>query len=188
MKYYFMQGTIFLLAATLFIGCEDDDDPTGPPTDEGSYSFTISGDIDASFSGEAWFSAYEDPETGDSGFVIWFFTDDEEAETGDNLWFVHGGEALPPENEYPIGSFDDLEDDELNPNYFYGVFAGYQNANAFLGSEDGTLTVTTSTGNLYEGTFSMTAEGVSFDTGDDIAVTIEGEFSAISGPIVIPDV
>jgi|GEM_PF-1240332 len=187
MKYYFMQGIIFLLATTLFIGCEDDDDPVAPPTDEGVYSFTISGDIEGNFSGEALFSSIEDSETGETGLALWLFTDDQNVDTGDNLWFIHLGDALPPEDTYPIGDFDDLEEDDPDPNQFYSVFMGYDDVTAIVWGESGSITVTNSTANEFNGTFSFSAEGIELETGEEISADFEGEFNAVSGPIVIPE-
>lgn len=187
MKYHFMQGITFLLAIALFTGCDDNDDPLSPPTDDGSFLLEISGDVEASFSGEAWFGSSEDPETGQTGFVLWLFTDDENIQTGDNLWFVHLGATQPAETEYPIGDFEELEEEEPNPEVFYGIFAGYSVANAFLGGESGTIDIATATSSEVTGTFSFTASGISLETGDEITAQMEGEFNAVPGPVVIPE-
>ncbi len=177
-------GVFGIIAAFFFVGCSDDDDgPTGPDG-QGTFSVTISGDMSKSFSGTAIFGSGTDPETGESGFALILQTDMDNEQAGDIIWIVRIGATRPGTGQMPIANFDDIDDDDFNPQVLYGMYAG---ENAWAWSTSGTMSITTSSSNQFAGSFEFSADGFTMNDPDsEKTVTIGGEFNAVGGDIFWP--
>lgn len=173
---------LFATASLLFLGCSDDD-PTGPQ-DEGSFTVSISGDISSSISGLAIFGSATDPESGDDAFVLWFATDTDDIESGENLWFARYGTSRPGTGSYIIADVEDFDGEDWNPEDFYSLYWGND---AVVWSQAGTLQISNSTDNRIIGSFEFSGIGISMQDGETIDVTVEGEFDAVGGNILFPD-
>lgn len=182
MRYNQILGFSLLFAIFIFFGCNDNDDPAGP-VDEGTFSVTVTGDVSFSFSGTAVFGSGTDPETGEQGFILWLTTDTQEMESGESLWLARIGGTRPGTGTFVISNVEEFDDENWNTDHFY---AAVMSANTFLGSESGTMQVTSSSTNRFTGSFEFTASGHSFQDGSEITATVEGNFDAIGGTIFFP--
>jgi len=183
MMYPYIRGLLMLTAIFFFVGCGDDDGPTGPDNG-GSFSATISGDFNKSISGTAIFGSGSDPETGEQGFALMLSTDGENMQSADRLWLVRIGATRPGTGQMPIGNVEDLDEDEYDPQVIYAFYSGEE---SIWSSVSGILSVNTSSSNQFAGSFEFSATGFTFaDTDEEQNVTIEGEFNAVGGDIFFP--
>lgn len=175
-----------LLALPLTLGaCGDDDDPSGPETPaEGSFSASISGDLDDSLDGLAYFGESTDPSTGETAWVLWLSTSESET-SGKTLYFARYDDR-PGTGTYALTNVenDDLDTGELGSFYLDSSGQGA----AIFGSTGGSLVITDSDDDRMEGTFTVQATGTVFDgsTSSDGDVTITGEFTAVGGTTYFP--
>ncbi len=181
MKRYLVHSITFLIIAVLMTGCGDGD-PTGPEN-EGSFSVSITGDINKNITGSAWF--WSGTVEGEEGFVIWLSSELQNNETGESLWFAREGATRPGSGTYVIGNFDSVDEDEWNPQHF---FAWYVGTGTYIWSESGSITVTVSSSNRFAGSFQYTGVGYSSqDWESELEVTISGDFDAVGGDFQFPD-
>jgi hypothetical protein len=180
MRQTIIHGFIIFTLAFLFMACGSDDDPTGPGSD-GSFSVTITGGLNAEFTGFAWFwsGAFQ----GEQGFMLWFATDEDEEEATHTIWFAREGTGRPGTGSVVIGNYDDVDSEEWNPN---NIFAWYSGSNAYFWSVSGSMNVSTSSDSRFAGSFQLTASGfVNNDWENEQEVTISGTFDAIGGNVPI---
>ena len=179
---------ILVLALPLTLSaCGGDDDPAGPDVDadDGTFALEMSGDVEQSLEGVAYFGAGTDPETGESGWILWLSTSEDES-TGQTLYFVRNGDR-PGTGTYTLSDPDALEG---NDTAIGAVFLGTTGTNSttMLVSTGGSLVVTESSDGDMEGSFTVQAQGTSFVGGQpaEANVTITGEFDAESGETFHP--
>jgi hypothetical protein len=178
MKQTIIHGFIIFALAFLFMACGSDDDPTGPGSD-GSFSVTITGDVNAEFTGFSWFwsGAYEE----EQAFWLWFASEEDEEEASHTLWFAREGGTRPGTGSVVIGNYENVDEEGWNPNH---LFAWYNSSNGYFRSVSGTMNVSTSTDNRFAGSFQLTATGfTNNDWENEQQVTISGTFDAIGGNI-----
>lgn len=173
MKYNQILGFVLLMGVFVFFGCGDDD-PTGPG-DDGMFTATISGDINKSLSGNAWF--WSGVIEGESGFVLWLFSEIDNEDIDDAIWFSREGTTRPGTGQYVISNYENWGEEGWNPQHFMAWYTGDE---TIVWSVSGSITLTTSTSNRVAGNFQFQASGMSSQNqGDQISVTISGEFDAI---------
>ncbi len=176
--YLVIAGMVFAVPA-----CSDDDndmDPT-PPDEQGTFTFSMSGDMEGSFEGFAVFGEMNDPETNEKIFFISLVADAD----GTSLGFLKLGEQ-PSASTYPIEGidFEDIEDDlPFGKNYFIAsINTTVEEQMYFFVSHQGSITFHESSANTLTGTFEFTAIGLySADPENELTVSITGSFNAIHG-------
>lgn len=176
--------TVATVTALTLVACGGDDDGVGPDPGEepvGSFSATISGDVSASLSGEALHGeTVIDDETGDQGWVaVMGF---QETETTSAIMLVRLA-GRPGPGTY---SLDDLTSGEGLDASEWGAFVvvatGGQSI-AFSGfSTTGTVTITSSSADHVEGSFTIQATGFASGSQTELSVTAQGEFEAVGTP------
>ncbi len=185
MKHYSIHCLVVLAMLFFFTGCNGDDNGPTEPEVEGSFSLSLSGDIEDTLTGDAIFGSGEDPETGEGGFVLIFRTEIDETQAGPMKWFLRVGATRPGTGEYPIGNAEELMEDNWDPEVLYSLLLADQ---TFLSSDSGVLDVNTSSSNLFAGSFEYTASAPSPDDPEEqINVTIDGWFEAVGGDIDWPE-
>ena len=160
--------------AVILIGCGDGGSGPGDVGD-GEFEFTITGEVDRSVSGDAFFVAGE--AGGDESLSIVLTADEE------GFVLARQGMTLPATGSYNITTGIDA-----GPNDFF--LAGFFRDGSTLshlcesGSVDegagpvfGTVTITDS-GEDLAGTFTATVGCLNYDTGDVIDATVTGAFDA----------
>jgi hypothetical protein len=162
---------LFLLVSVA--GCDSNDDD-GDGEGAGEFTIEISGDIDRTFSGFAYFGQGEDPETGEEAFVI-FLSNTEDVDAASSYAFIGRDSDRPGTGNYQFADFEDTDD--LPENQF--VLLVFLGDDAFF-STGGTLRLTTSNSNRVAGDFEATATGLIFSGGvpQEVEVEISGEFDA----------
>lgn len=167
-------------------GCEGDDNgtPTEPTT--GTFSATVSGAINEEIDGVAFFGESTDPETGETGWVLWLSTSEQQS-AGNTLYFFRLGDR-PGTGTYPLADLeeDDYEDGDLGA--LYNSVNQDGSGGATFISTGGTLTVSASSSGGMEGSFDIQAFGTVFSGGTATqgTVTIEGSYDAIGGTVGFP--
>lgn len=184
--------TVLVLLVLAIAGCGDDTaDPLGPGDQgfQGNYTATISGSATASVSGTAIFAKGTDPESGQQAWIVYLPTDPNQPLTGgNNVLFVGLGE--PESRAYT------LEDIHANGEEFPDggaagavfLFDGQSISGAF-NSTGGTLTFSSVSDTRVDGTFSFSAEGFTFDSGNqpqEGTVNVSGSFQAEGGTFLNP--
>lgn len=148
------------------------DDATGPVDNDYSYEVTVSGDMEAEFSGLAFFGSDTDDD-GDAAFAILLGgqTDD------DVITVMRDGAARPGVGTYDIGVPEEGSED------FVGMLitaTGEELEGVFI-SVEGELTITESSATRLVGTVDFTATGfLGDDIEEELTVRIEGTFRARS--------
>lgn len=176
-----------VLAAVGLMACGSDDGGTGlgPDDDDvgGSFSATISGDVNADISGFAvQGQTTVDPDTGDQGWAAFLGRGEDQGDAADAVFFVRLG-ARPAQGTYALEDIADGTGVET------GEFAGFVALG--LGSQtvqfsgfslSGTLTITSSSPDRVAGTFDFQASG--FDPTQnppaEQVVSVSGTFDAVS--------
>lgn len=154
-------------------------DSSGPSDTGGPYSFTVDGDIEASFAGNA---AVFGLQANDQGIGQWFINTLEVV--GNNLQgvsIVYNGQN-PGTGTFAIA---DVDLKELPPNEF-GAFlslvAGGEDSGYIGNSLSGTITITENVSTTVKATFQFTAEGTAFlpaGGAESATVVVTGEVDAI---------
>ncbi len=175
----------FLLPA-----CDDDNGDADPITiglDPASFEMSITGDLTATVRGSAIFSEVTDPDTGETGFVIYLVSHGDDNST---LALATGG-SRPGTGTYQIVNVDedvmeDIHDEmEVEPGQFAAWFQTDPGEEPRLFfSNSGTLTIVESNPQAVVGTFELDADGV--DTADpdaELYIEISGKFYTIGGAV-----
>lgn len=176
-----------VLAFPLTLAACGGGDSTGPDNGgtAGSFSVSISGDITDSFDGQAFFGEATDPETSETGWVLWL-TSTEAQTTGKAVYFVRQG-SRPGTGTHSLAN---LDDDSLDQGQIGALIFDHTSGSfpVSLFATGGSLVVTNSASSGMSGSFTMQATGVVFD-GDEpseVDVTVTGEFNAIGGNVFYP--
>lgn len=173
----YLRGLAAVLALSLVAACSDDEDgdgATGPDTSEGTFTATVSGDVDASIQGEAAWGGATDPETGDQAWVVALGDESQNA-----VLVVHIGDDQPNEQSYSLADITGTQDFEAGTAAL--IVVTIDSSTLSVGSTGGSITVTSSSSDRVQGTFSITASGVLLENGmsTEVDVTISGEFDAV---------
>jgi hypothetical protein len=173
----FALGAASLIAA----GC---DEVTG--IGAGDFVATITGDIDTSLAGDAFWSVIEE---GDSrNFILILFQDDISSNDREDYHFI----AISRSGSEPGVGVYVVDNDEPNPPAFRGQYADVVDADEptaagpVIGATGGVFTVTRIDSGLMTGSFRFDATGLELpNTSTFISATLDGTFDA---QFVEPDV
>lgn len=159
----------------------DDDNGTGPGGGgNGSFSAAVTGDVETSFSGNAYHGEGED-EQGNQGYGIVLTEVAAGNQNGGVLTFVRIGSGSLPAGEYPVKNpSDELQDGDV---VALALDTEGNEVVAIFASTGGTLHISSSSSNQIKGSFDFEATGVVFaDPETQLNVTVEGNFTAKSLP------
>jgi hypothetical protein len=178
LKMKFFRLPVLVLAVAVAAACGDSDGGEDSPTEPngaGTFSATITGDVEGSISGSAVFGVVSDPQGGEAAWSVVLVSG---AQGSSNVTIVHLGES-PETRTYSLmdivedGSFDEGTAALLVLDASGQMFSG--------GSVSGTITITSVGGDRLRGTFSINAHGAIVDSGGavtEVDVTVSGEFDA----------
>ncbi len=164
------------------------DDSTGPDDQgTGTFSATVSGDVSDNFSGEAFFGEGTDPDTGETGWILWLTTSESET-TGKAVYFVREG-SRPGTGTHSLAN---MENDELQPGVIGAMMIDYE-SESFSGvfvSTGGSLVLNESGNDRMKGSFTIQATGFTVEAGAPVeaSVTITGQFDGIGGDVAYPGI
>jgi hypothetical protein len=163
------------------------DDSTGPDDDQGAgtFSATVSGGVSDSFSGQAFFGEGTDPDTDETGWVLWLTTSESET-SGQAIYFVRQG-TRPGTGTHSLA---DIENDELAAGAIGAMMIDYE-SDSFGGvfvSTGGSLVLSESDNDRMKGSFTIEASGFVTEAGEPVetSVTITGQFDGTGGNVVYP--
>jgi hypothetical protein len=192
LKSYSKFFILFTALSFLLISC--DDSSTNTDDDIADASVSVTGDVNADLSGQAYFSEMDD---GPGGIYSWqivlndfnpqtfslqfqHVSNDPIEQPAEGTYEIRTGSETPfDENENPVftGIYTDIED---------GDYADATEYSTHLCDEEtdlgGTLVIETSETDLISGTFEFTAANIDFDeTGNCVihgTIEVSGEFTA----------
>jgi hypothetical protein len=176
-------GSIFLLLG--LAACSDDG--TGPDdnNEQGTFSATLSGPQSASISGFAWQSgSIVDPSTNEQAWVLFLGT---ESVGGSFIYVLRRGNR-PGTGSY---SFVDLQGSGNLQDDQFGAVANVTGSGgmAFTGfSTGGTFTISSSSDQRVQGTFSIQLSGFDPATQQEVTATMSGSFNAIANTFAFPGI
>lgn len=176
---------IILLGLFLVQGCSDSSSSSG------SFTLEISGDINRTIEGEAFFGGATDPETGNQGFVVGMNTShsDDESSAPEGAWLVTDDSDRPGTGSYPILNADNYEEGDSGFWSFALPLQGENQQNqTIVFSTSGSVNISSSSSDNVAGSFNMKATGFTLDGQQqkEINVTISGDFDAIGGDVTLP--
>lgn len=160
------------------------------PEDAVGFSVDITGDWEYSSDGSedaeniAFFTEMTYEETGQDIFVLGL--------AGINLGFLKGGDQ-PGTGTMNIGemNMEDASEDDytFSEDQFVASMVNVTDMGGQLFfSDEGTIEITKSTGQEFEGTFDFTATGMDLSNpAEELEVQIQGSFTAIPGQFELPD-
>ncbi len=165
-----------------FTACDDDNDDNGMP-DPGatSYSFAVTGDVEFSAEGQAFFAAYYDPEFEEDIFLL--NTLPEDGDITMNLMFIKAG-GQPGTGSYPIVYHDEMEAGGFLEEAFVSRLSINIEGNDmpeiyFFEAEEGSITFEESGSSRVSGSFSYDASGyLVMEEDTELHVEITGAFDA----------
>ncbi len=168
----------FLFAVT---ACDDDNDNDVPAPDMASFSVSISGDLDYTTEGQAFFTTYFDPEFEDDLFII---SMTEGMDTNFSMSFMKSGDQ-PGTGVYPVVHFD-FEEDDMLPGDALGSNMTIQVSDNditemyYMEAKDGSITFEESSGNRVRGSFEYEATGFNTqEPGTELQAEVSGTFDAM---------
>lgn len=181
-----------LLSSALLLtlaACDSGGDDDGGSTVSGEATLNISGDgIDRSFDWNAFYAVGTDPESGNSGVVVYLYTG-EEFTGEDSFAFMARESDRPGEGSYSFADIDSSSDEVFRDQFgFIGLLPAESGTfELFYSSGGGRLDITTSSSSRLAGQFNLsgTFYGSPADT-SGAEVTISGSFDAPSGEFVTP--
>ena len=179
------RGLLLLGAAALAAACGDSTSPGG----EATFAFVFQGDANGAVQGDtAVFGGGVDPFSDDSTWVLDLHTGATGALQG-VAFLTFGGR--PGAGSYPIVQFDELSDIEAGS--FGSVVVISPTSEVPIGfvgdAVSGTLTISSSTAELVEGSFEMEAAGVAGETTETVEdgrVSVAGTFTAVPLEVLVP--
>lgn len=160
---------ITMAVAALALAACGDDNGTGPGENSDGYNITITGAVQATAKGQAWFGADEDFE-GNEAFVIMLGSET----STHTILLGREGTTRPAVGTYTITD-GELEDGSFSGLYIQSV--GEEGMMYF--TQSGTIQVTESTSSRLKGTIQLQAVSLFGDPEDPSErVTITGSFDA----------
>lgn len=185
------QVLLLLFCGVVVIGlsaCDSnggDEDEVSVP--ERRFTMELSGDVETTFEGFAYFGVAEDPETREESFAIVFSGSEQVNMTG--AWASIARQAgQPGEGQHAFANIDGVTDTEYPADQF-GFWVYLPEERLSLVSTSGTLTITESDDDDLVGTFEVEATGfqLSGQQQEELSVVIEGSFDAFSpDDLVVP--
>ncbi len=174
-------GLLAFFFMIAFTACDDDNDNDLDMPEMGSFSLSISGDMDYQTEGMAYFGHYYDPEFGEDIFIVSLA---EGIETTFNMFFIKSGDQ-PATGQHAVVSFDFEEDGDLPSDAFVSsITIQFDNNDApeiyFLQAEAGSINIQESSNNRVNGSFEY--DGTGFHTmvpEEELEISVSGEFDAI---------
>ena len=166
---------------TLVAHFSDQADP-----DAGFFSVEITGDVEWSFEGFAFFGEVTDPDTEQDLFIVVL----RDGQANATLSFIKGGEQ-PGTGEISIGNIDvdDVEGDFVFPeDHFLATMINAAGAEFYIfASDGGGMNISESSVDAFAGSFQYQATGVLVTQPmNELEVNVEGTFSAIFGDVDAP--
>lgn len=185
-KYILCPFMVLLIISTVLWGCGDDS--TGPEEEdipgEGNFTVTVTGDVDHSFSGQAFFSSVTDTDTGEAGFVLSMTANSENTSSGGMAWFVRENSTTPGSGSYTISDYEDSESENRNPEDFVvSPLVIHSETSFYGGSKSGELSISTSSENSLAGTAEFTATAHELEGNEIYTLNVEVVFHAIGGSV-----
>lgn len=175
------RGLAVAVAVSLAVGCGDDggdgDGPTGPDVSEGTFTATVSGDVDASFEGNAAWASVTDPASGESAWGIVLG----DTNVGSNAVVIfHLGTSEPETGTYSLVDASVGSDFQSGTGAFVVLSVG-GSSTLSVNSTGGTVTISSASADRLRGTFNITASGALIDGNmtQHVTVTVSGEFDAL---------
>jgi hypothetical protein len=166
-------SAVLLMLVLFAIGCSSDD-PAGPEHGTGVFSAVVTGAIAHSFSGGAVFFDEMDPETSLQSFILWLGSENNEDTEDSDLIVISREGGRPATGAYSMN----VANADLFGYYFAAI--GDENEVEFT-AVSGAVNVTASSVNRFAGDFNFVGQGIHWETQEQISVTVQGEFDAISG-------
>ena len=152
---------------------------------QGYFSIQVTGDLEEALEGFAIFGQITNDATGQEVFALTFVTVDEV----NNLVFVKGGDRPVTGSSVAINplDFEDVNENMIfDDNHLVATFLKMAEL-LFFFSDDGMMEVNESTGDVFAGSFEMSASGFRFNQPlFDLYIEISGSFVAIEGDVDIP--
>lgn len=174
MKRFPFHLLLSLLLVLPFAACDSDGDDDGNGNgngDIGDADVTISGDVEGSFSGNAYFV---DDSNEDVDFAIGLFSGSiTTPNTGQIVVLGLDGDR-PDEGTYEIGAD---EDDTTLSGVYLDYTDGATSATLVI-AQSGTLTISSSSSDRVVGTFTFTGQATSGGAGSLGTATVTGSFTA----------
>lgn len=171
------------LALVLFTACGGGGDSTGPNNDNGNgsgdntagtFTGSISGDLDVSLDGTAAWGTATDPNTGQTSWVIVLATTG-----GSGITIVGVGDSEISATTYNLADATQNFDTGTGAS----IYLSQNGANTFTGaSTGGTVDITSTSGGNVAGTMNIQATGfaLSGSSPQEETVTVTGSFNAIN--------
>jgi hypothetical protein len=170
---------IFVLAASLvfFAGC-DSSDPDGGLLDNysaGQGGVLVSGGINANFTGTSFWSVVDDDDDGPMFILLVINGDLDDLDDSQFEGVILGGIGTRPgTGTYPLVGFEEEEQGSYEAIYVRSLGESMN----FVFSETGTLTITGSTVQRVEGSFTFAGQVYSLFSPTDQTATVAGGFNA----------
>lgn len=158
-------------------------DGVGPNGDDtGSFTASVSGDVTATLEGQAIFGEFT--QEGETGWAVWLVSD---AAAADDYvaWFIRAG-TRPEGGTYTLA---DVQNTSLQAGDIGAFMTGTNDqVTVSMSSTGGTFTVSSSSSDRVQGTFTVQATGfiVTGSRSVEGTVTITGEFDATQGTVNLP--
>jgi hypothetical protein len=174
----------------ILVGCDTDG---GEPEEEedpnGESIFRVSGNgVNESAEWNATFATGTDPETGNSGFVVYMYPGEQPAE-GSPFVFISRTSERPDEGSYSFGDVSSGDGNSFQSEFgMFGVLSRNQESfEIFYSDSGGALDITSSSGSRVEGNFDL--NGTFFIPSavpEGVDVSISGSFKAPNGAFFAP--
>ena len=165
-----MKVPTLLLCIALFLstGC-DSNDPDDPTPASGSFTMTVSGDVNKTVNGNlATFGAGLGPAAGHSAFGL-------NLGSASDIFSIARIAGQPGTGMHNIQDVANTNDDDWLPNDFGATYL--DDTAGLYASTSGSVTITRSDENVVEGSFTVSL--INFDTNNPSNISITGEFVAI---------
>ena len=172
-----MNAVLTLALAMVAASCSDAS--TGPSETGGPYSYTVTGDIEASFQGNA---AVFGLQADDQGIGQWFInTIEVEGNSLQGVSIIYNGQN-PGTGTFSIADVDLQALPENEFGAFLSIVANAEDAGYIGNSVSGTITISENSSTVVRATFEFLANGTAFPpTGDpeSASVLVTGQVDAI---------
>ena len=172
-----------LVSAVALVACSSDDpmDPViGIPA--GTFTATVTGDVTASFSG----AAVQGEAAGPLDWQGWLLVLGDST-SGNNAVFVSYLGARPPNGTYQLIDIAGTAVWDEDGEWIGALVLGGGTNFSYIGATgSGTVTITSSSADLVEGTYDFQVTDGGFLGNPPMLATVTGSFSAVGGAVEIP--
>jgi len=173
-----------LVSALALVACSDDLTNPGGGGGLGSFDATVTGGVAATFSGAA-VQGEAEIETGQAGWVAILGS----ANINGNSVLIACFCSRPSNGTYTLVDLSGSQD--LLPNEWAALLTlGDGTTATYLGfSTGGTVTITSSSANQVDGSYNIPVSGTdTANPGAPTVANVAGNFSAVGGPVNLPDI